>query len=301
MKFFYFIKSFLKFIYLLPNYKIIHIHLSEPVSAFRKIFFFIPALLFNKIIIIHFHSFSPDTTIRGKFKWLYRFLFNNSDTVIVLSEYWKNEIQNSFGFTTTISIIFNPCNFIPSPYIAKNEHLVNNYILFAGTLNARKGYIDLVKAFANISKNYPNWSLYFAGNGEINLAKKIVREYEVDDKTVFLGWIDGIEKNKIFSEASIFCLPSYAEGFPMAVLDAMSYSLPVITTPVGGILDVFTSDEDILIFPPGDVLLLTNHLIRLITDQPLRSKLVNSASNIVEHDFNIDVLARKMHILYSSL
>lgn len=77
---------------------------------------------------------------------------------------------------------------------------------------------------------------------------------------MFLGWVSGEAKDNAFKEAMIFCLPSYAEGFPMSVLDAWSYGLPVITTPVGGIPDVAQDGVNMLLFNPGDIDMLAKQM-----------------------------------------
>lgn len=78
-------------------------------------------------------------------------------------------------------------------------------------------------------------------------------------------------KAKVFQESSIFCLPSYAEGFPMAVLDAWAYGLPVITTPVGGIPDVAQDGKNMMLFMPGDTNTLAAKMDMMIRDVSLRN------------------------------
>src|SRR4051794_28991857 len=93
----YFIKGFFIYLFKLPAYQVVHIHFSEPVSAIRKSFFFSLARLFGKKVIVHFHSFSPETTIKSKYRWLYKILFTKADKAVVLSEYWKREVKMEFG------------------------------------------------------------------------------------------------------------------------------------------------------------------------------------------------------------
>ena len=87
-KLYYFLKSFLLYLFILPQYDLVHIHTSEPPSAIRKILFTCYAKVWRKKVIVHFHAFSPDTTINSKFKWVYQYLFSKADVVLVLSEYW---------------------------------------------------------------------------------------------------------------------------------------------------------------------------------------------------------------------
>ena len=82
-----------KYMVLLPGADMVHIHVSEPSSAKRKLLFFRPAKRLKKKIIVHFHSFSPDTTINGPHSERYRELFCGADVVVVLSNYWKEVVD----------------------------------------------------------------------------------------------------------------------------------------------------------------------------------------------------------------
>lgn len=102
------------------------------------------AKLFGKKTIVHFHSFSPETTISGKFKNVYRYLFTNADVVIVLSELWKKYVNDTFGLGDKVRVVYNPC----TVDIFTQKYDKRKQILYAGTVNARKGYRDMIKAFA---------------------------------------------------------------------------------------------------------------------------------------------------------
>lgn len=296
-KLFYLIKGWLTFVFLLPTYSIVHIHTSEPPSALRKCLFLPLAKLFRKKVIVHFHAFSPDTTICGKYKKIYRYLFTKADAVIVLSQLWEKYVNNVFELGDKIHVIYNPCTAEPYPQIYDKK----KQILYAGTVNARKGYRDMIEAFAIIAKDFPDWQIVFAGNGEIEQGKTLAKEFEISRQTVFLGWVSGKAKDKAFKEASIFCLPSYAEGFPMAVLDAWSYGLPVITTPVGGVPDVAKDGENLLLFNPGDVAALAKQMERLIKNTTLRNKLSKASLQLARTTFNIDVINKEIEELYKNL
>ncbi|MCM1072111.1 MAG: glycosyltransferase family 4 protein [Bacteroides sp.] len=174
-------------------------------------------------------------------------------------------------------------------------------ILYAGTVNERKGYADLIKAFAKIAKRFPGWSVVFAGNGEIEEGVSLSKRLGVEKQIKFAGWVSGEQKDSLFRKASIFCLPSYAEGFPMAVLDAWAYGLPVITTPVGGIPDVAIDGENMLIFSPGDTDKLSEHIEKLITNETLRRKISNASMDFARNKFNIATVNKQLGDIYSSL
>ncbi len=297
LKLLYFIKGAILFTLYLPFYNIVHIHTSEPQSAIRKCFFMWLAKLWKKKIIIHFHAFSPETTINGKYQKIYSYLFTNADKVIVLSQSWKKSVNNTFHLGDKVQIIYNPC----TTKILPQTYLKQNIILYAGTINARKGYSDMIKAFAQISTLLPDWKITFAGNGEIENGKKLASNLGIEHQTFFLGWVNGEQKDKAFKEASIFCLPSYAEGFPMAVLDAWAYGLPVITTPVGGIPDIAEDGKNLLLFTPGDVEQLAKQFERMIRDENLRNKIANESIRLAHTTFNQQVINKQIGDIYKEL
>lgn len=297
-KILYFLQGFFKFLYLLPKAKIIHIHFSEPVSAFRKsIFILITKLFTSKKIIVHLHAFSPLTTFKGKYSSLYLWIFEKSTAIVVLSSYWKKELLDVYPVHKKIHVLYNACS---SKNINHHEDK-RKIVLFAGTLNKRKGYKDLINAFGKISAKHPDWSLCLAGNGEIEQAKQLAKSLNLNEKVLFSGWIESHIKEEIFNTADIFCLPSYAEGFPMAVLDAFSYGLPVVATPVGGLPDILKHGENALVFEPGNINALADNLDRLISDDNLRNKLSQESLNLSKGPFNIETITAKLDIIYENI
>ena len=297
LKLLYFCKGWILFILNLPNIDIVHIHTSEPPSAIRKCLFMWWSKLWKKKVIVHFHAFSPETTINGKYQKVYKYLFSHANKVIVLSQLWEKYVNETFHLGDKIQVIYNPC----TTEILPEKYTKQNIILYAGTINARKGYTDMIKAFAKIAFQYPNWEIVFAGNGEIENGTTLAKELGIDSQTQFLGWISGKDKDKIFKEASIFCLPSYAEGFPMAVLDAWAYGLPVITTPVGGIPDIAKDGENVLLFQPGDCDKLAIQMDRMIKDNILRNHLTKQSIILSQTTFNIDTINKEIGILYKKI
>lgn len=137
-----------------------------------------------------------------------------------------------------------------------------------------------------------------AGSGETEIARQLAEELGVADRIVFPGWIAGEAKDRCFKEASIFCLPSYAEGFPMAVLDAWSYNLPVVTTPVGGLPDVLDDGKNALVFNPGDYKKLAEELEQLIDSPTLRQQIAQESHQLADTKFNIDTISDEIERLY---
>lgn len=295
-KLWYLFSALLQYLVLLPFYDIVHIHIATTQSAKRKQLFFYPAKWMKKKIIFHFHPSNEKFLFEPYNQKLYKKLFSQADLILVLSEQWKKWLEESLGITEHVEVLYNPC-----PRVNRREDIRENNILFAGTIIPRKGYGDLIKAFAKIAKKYPNWKIIFAGNGEIENAKKIASEYGISNQIVFPGWINGKKKEETFQKASIYCLASDGEGFPMGVLDAWAYGIPCVVTPVGGIPDIIKDEVNGLIFPVGDIDTLASKLEKLITNKDLRTKIVKETDKYVNNEFNVSSINQKLGQIYSNL
>lgn len=291
----YLSRGFLQFLGNLPFYDIVHIHTSEPPSALRKVLFMAVSKLLGKKVIVHFHSFSVDTTIKSKYQWVYRYLFGKADCVLVLSKYWQDELCDTFGFNEDkVKVLYNPC----TTEVSNKVYPKKKEILYAGTVNARKGYADMINAFAKVADKHRDWSIVFAGNGEIEEGKALASRLGIDKQTAFLGWVRGNDKDKAFKEASLFCLPSYAEGFPMGVLDAWAYGLPVITTPVGGIPDIAKDGKNCLLFNPGDTDKLAEQMEKMISSEKLRIEVAAESSKLAKGIFSVEEVTKRLAGIY---
>ena len=169
------------------------------------------------------------------------------------------------------------------------------------TIIEKKGTNDLILAFNSIAKKFPLWKLILAGNGDIEKGNILIQSLNIQNQVEFHGWVSGISKDNLFKKASIFCLPSYTEGFPMAVLDAWSYGIPVITTPVGGLPDVLINGGNAMVFEPGDIESLANILEKLIIDEALRKKLSEASLQLSQGLFNIATISVQLNELYAQL
>lgn len=291
-KIIYFIKALFLFILLIPYYDIVHIHMA---IVERKIPFIFIAKLLRKKIIIHLHVPDPQTTILSKKKKLYGWCFKKANIVLVLSSQWKNLLSSTYNIHN-IKILYNPC-----PKVKRKELSIKKRILYAGTITERKGYKDLLYAFSLIAQQHKDWFIDFIGNGDIKAAEKISKELKISNQVHFKGWVQGEKKEKAFQEAAIYCLPSYAEGFPMGVLDAWAYGLPVICTPVGGLPDIIKDQENCLTFTPGNVTQLAQQLTLLIENEKLRYKLHTASCKLADGPFSITTINNQLDKIYSSL
>lgn len=297
-KILYFVTGMTDFIIRLPFYDIVHIHTADYGTERRKRIFAKITRLFGKKLIVHLHSSGPEYSIGNRYRDLYRYSFTHADKVILLSNTWKQECVKAFNLPDDkMEVLYNPCPMVKPSSLEERKP----YILFAGTLTHRKGYDDLIKAFAQIASKYPEWRLKLAGNGEVEQGKALTRELCIENQVDFLGWVNNQEKENAFRHASIYCLPSYSEGFPMGVLDAWAYHLPVVTTPVGGIPDVAIDKENVILFAPGDIMWLAKDLDLLLSDEVLYHKICSASSDFALDKFSSKKICSQLSDIYESM
>lgn len=277
------------FVYLLIfNPAIVHIHIAADKDVLQKSVFHKICKIMNKKIVLHTHG--------SRFKEWYKSLndgqrvkikelFNESSGVIVLSESWK-EYYSSISNNKNIFVINNAIEDIDfkkyKRIYPKNEHIV----LFLSSVCKRKGVYDLLKAIKNInnpkdtSKEISKVKFVFVGPYEDK--EEFFKEVDrlgIKDRCIFVGEVLGKERFKYFASADIFVLPSYAEGLPVAILEAMSFGLPIISTTVGAIPEVVKRENGILI-KPGDINALKNAILKLsASDSSLKNNSIPVSYN----------------------
>ncbi|MDR0686782.1 MAG: glycosyltransferase family 4 protein [Dysgonamonadaceae bacterium] len=292
-KIFYVFIALIQFSALLPFYNIVHIHPATIKSARRKYIFFLLARLFRKRIIIQLHC---GDQIQRQWSFIYRDMITKSDIVLVLSKSVKRTIENIIGEQNNIRVLYNPCPVIKNPPATKTTT-----VLFVGTILEHKGYHDLLRAFARIAAQYPDWKVTLAGQGEIKRGQILAKQLNINTQVEFSGWVEGETKEELFRTATIFCFPSYEEGFPMAVLEALAYGLPVITTPVGGLPDILSDGRNAMIFNPGDIEHLATLLQQLIENESARASLSAESKKLARTVFSVDTIVAQLDEIYATV
>jgi glycosyltransferase involved in cell wall biosynthesis len=171
-------------------------------------------------------------------------------------------------------------------------------ILFAGRIGARKGAFELLRAFARLAPKYPTATLVCAGDGEGEKLKQLAAELGMSERLECPGWLNAEQMGDELRRASIFALPSHQEGVPIALLEAMSHSLPVLTTPVGGIPEVIENDRNGLMVTPGDVDAIEQSLERLLQSSAERERLGAAARATIAERYSLESTIERLAALY---
>lgn len=155
--------------------------------------------------------------------------------------------------------------FRPDPAATRRKQIVT-----VGRLTWQKGYADLIRAMAQVVAVDPEYRLVIAGDGALKEElQAVAREAGIADNVVFAGMVLQPELVKILQESAVYVMASVSEGFPKALIEAMSCGLPVVVTDVGACGHV--AKESGLVVPPADSAALADALLKMIADADLRA------------------------------
>jgi glycosyltransferase involved in cell wall biosynthesis len=141
--------------------------------------------------------------------------------------------------------------------------------------------------------------LVLGGTGDLAGVQQLAAELGISDRVSCPGWLGPDRKNAALAGSLIFLLPSHHEGMPMALLEAMSWGLPVIATPVGGIPQVVDDEVSGLLVAVGDIEGLATQIERLLADTALRERLGANARARIETDFSLRDALEKLTAIYN--
>ncbi|MEM9581372.1 MAG: glycosyltransferase family 4 protein, partial [Pseudomonadota bacterium] len=171
-------------------------------------------------------------------------------------------------------------------------------ILFVGRLAAVKGVPLLVKAFAALHQRHPDAVLTLVGDGpERGRIEALAAELGCAAALRFTGYLSQQEVAQELDRADIFALPSFAEGVPVVLMEAMASRLPVLATRIAGIPELVRDGVNGLLVPPGDSEALSEALDRLLSDPALCARMGQAGRQTVKEDFNINREAGKLEML----
>jgi len=173
-------------------------------------------------------------------------------------------------------------------------------VTFTGRLVKGKGIGVLLAAWGKVVVDFKNVCLLILGEGPFeSRLKEQCQGLGIEKNVKFLGLVNNVRKYLAMSD--IFVFPSFQEGFPNSVLEAMACGLPVIATRIGGIVDVIKDEENGLLVEPGNANQLADALKRLICDAEYASALGRNALKTIRKNYDINVIANEYIDLYTGL
>ena len=233
------------------------------------------------ITLVHHTYFQSNNTIKSTMESFFEsLLLNNSDAIIVISEFMKNEVKNILKYDKNILVAPPGLDKSKSKYIPKTElsrETLN--LLYVGAVRPIKDIKTLLMALNILINDYKlnNIKLEIVGDIEEDkeYAKRMleyVREKGIERNIQFHGRVNEKKLAWFYSNSDIFVFPSLWEGFGMVLIEAMYNKLPIIATNVGPIPYIVKDEEYGILFPPKDHKKMADAIRRLINSQELREK-----------------------------
>jgi glycosyltransferase involved in cell wall biosynthesis len=279
---------------------VMHVHGASRASFWRKSLFMAIGLLAGSRIVFHLHGggfahFHKDEC--GPLaRAVIRFFLDRAAWIVVVSESWKTWAQ---GITANRRIV---C--IPNPVClpaAVSQAREPGLVVFAGRCEASKGIFDLLEAAGVLRAQVPGLRIECAGDGDLGKVQRYAASMNLAARVKMRGWLGKEACEQLLSRAAVFVLPSYAEGLPMSVLEAMAAGCPVVATKVGGIPDLITDGVDGLLVPPGDPDALAAALQRILRDRAFAQQLGNAARQTIANRYTAERTLERLEQIYAGL
>ncbi len=273
------------------NFEIVYIGITAKGIGFYKDFIIALIAKFSGgTLLLHFHNKGVATN-QNRFidDLLYRVLFRHAK-VMLLSPLLYEDIKK---YVKPVDVFYCP-NGIPESYANKNIKLSKNTtvnLLFFSNLIESKGVYELLEACSYLQQKQIPFSCTFAGGeGDITASNfsKRVKQLNLENHVQYIGKQYGEEKKNVFEKADIFVLPSYNDCFPLVLIEAMKYGLPIVSTYEGGIPDLVDEGITGYLVRQQDSINLAKQIELMIINSELRAKMGTAAKAKFDKEYTLE-------------
>lgn len=295
-----FARALVRYRHIMPEYDIVHLHISARGSYKRKSIMARMARKAGKRIILHDHDgeFAKAFEEGGDdYRRDVRETFGMADRVVVLSEEWRDYFAENVCDPNKITVVHNGV-VVPAKPCSPCSH---QDVLFLGRLDANKSPDVLLRASKEVLERFPETKVVFGGDGEVEKNKVLAKELGIENRCEFHGWVSGSDREVLFERAAVYCLPSKNEGLPMSLLEAMARGIPAVATPVGGIPQVIDDGVNGMLVPVGNYCALATALCEALDSSELRKNMGYKAREKVRSIFDIDMLLGELSEIYCNV
>lgn len=265
-------------------------------------------MLMSKVmgVKVVFHMLAPFDVFyqRGdaKVHSLIRAALRRADHVVCLSE--RDEaVMSTFLPSSSVSVLRS--NVRVSAGSATNvdrrgRERIN--VIFIGGLDPfRKGIYDILKALPIVMSACKNICFTFTGGDNVRYALDNSLDPLFTPWVSFRDWLSEAEKAALYRAADLLLLPSYEEGLPYVIVEAMAAALPIISTPVGAIPEVIEEGINGFLINPGDYQALARRIVRLCQDEELRLQIGHTNREKASRLYAQDVIFQELEAIYDQL
>lgn len=292
--------ALVKFLRLLITGKValLHVHSASRGSFWRKSIFCAVARAFRVPYIFHMHSGEFPVFVRNECgflaRWWVSYTLRNACCVIALTSSWRAELEILIPGSKVV-VVGNPV-VISEALSIRSEKPLN--ILFLGRLREKKGVFDLVKAIPCVLESVPEAIFTIAGDGDLEGVAKQAQILGVNHAVNLPGWVNGEAKDALLAAADVLVLPSYFEGLPICILEAMAAGVPVVSTAVGGIPEALENGTCGALVSPGDVEALACEIITCLLDRDTTEHVRKQAFLRANNFYSVSTIMGSLGTLY---
>jgi glycosyltransferase involved in cell wall biosynthesis len=296
------------------KYDFVHIHSADPVFPGTVIFMIITRLAGTKILL-HMHGTDWDdfySRASKKDQLIVRYGIRLADHVIVLYSLWETNLRNLYP-GITISTVHNLIHRMDEP----NTNTVRQKkidagisptqftVVSIGTVGYRKGSFEILKAVPGVIAKEPSIRFLLVGGeevpGEYDQVASVMKDSNLSEFVKMTGEVVRDDVPYFLAMADIFILPSYIEGMPMSIIEAMQLGKPIIASKVGGIPEMIEDGVSGLLIDPGDPNGIAHAVLTLFSSPELRNKLGSKAAEAFAEKFEFSTGIKQIRSVYSSM
>jgi glycosyltransferase involved in cell wall biosynthesis len=254
-----------------------------------------------------------------------------TDLILACSEYITRKIRGRFPqYQNRCNTIYNGVDvkkFYNENVSDNNNKRYNQRLLFVGRISPEKGLHILLDAYKKVIEYFPQTLLEFIGpksasplefifklsdDPKVSNLSSFCNGFYIDylkaqipttlkDQVIFTGTVPHSDLNQYYCNASVYVQPSFTEAFPFPIVEAMSSSMAVVATRVGGIPEALENSKTGLLVDPGDVDKLAEAILRLLKDKKLRENMSKEARKRAIERFSWEMICNKLVLFYDNI
>lgn len=306
------LKDIFSFIFfLIKNRNIAIVQVSPsfiPVPLLRDSIYLIIAKIFGKKTITFYRGWSREFENRiiskpGYFKYVLK-LYKKSNAIIVLANKFKHVL---------VDLGFNPAQINVTRTMFIQKDIPNQRInvskslkfLYIGRLSLQKGVIDIIDAVKltneNGTKVYVDMYGHYANEEIKKIANTKIKDYSLENQIKLNGFISGIDKYKKLAEADVFLFPTYNEGCPNSIIEALASGLFIISTPVGAIDEMVLHKKNGIIIPVKSPIELAEKIQWCVNNINKVREIGQSNAPYASVNFEQDVIVDQIKKIYKKV
>jgi glycosyltransferase involved in cell wall biosynthesis len=239
--------------------------------------------------------------LSGRLFQVERSLLRHANVITAVSQSCAKELTEYHKFDGRITVVGNGVDStIFTPAQGKSGE---PYVLYTGRLETRKGLIDLIEAAGYVCQKHKDAKFVLVGKGTIEgMLRKMTRKLGLEQNFLFTGHIsDRSRLIRYIQGAMVYVLPSYYEGLPTSLLEAMACGIPSIATNVEGSSEAIADGETGLLVPPRDPPMLAEAILKLLDDENLRTRIGANARKCVVENYDWELVVDRIEAIYSAI